>query len=117
MEKTILEGRLKDAELRLELQNVQLEFASIKAGNAAMRTLVDQLQVTDALGNCKINNINVLHAGEKARKRGIHPDFETQGKRHQNSKTGVSVAHLKNLCPPNFKKQTNKQTKKNVIGF
>ena len=51
VEKTILEGRLNDAELRLELQNVQLEFATIKARNAEIRTLVDQLQVTDALGN------------------------------------------------------------------
>ena len=32
-----------------------------------------------------------LHAGNKACKRGIHPVFETQGRRHQNSKIGVSL--------------------------
>ena len=31
-----------------------------------------------------------LHAGNKAGKRGIHPGFETQGRHHQKSKTGVS---------------------------
>ena len=36
-----------------------------------------------------------LHADNKACKRGIHPDFETQGRRHQNVKTGVSVAPQK----------------------
>ena len=29
---------------------------------------------------------------------GIHPGFETQGRRHQKSKTGVSVAPRKGLC-------------------
>ena len=40
---------------------------------------------------------NSWHAGDKARKRGIHPGFETQGRRHQKSKTGVSVAPGKGL--------------------
>ena len=30
---------------------------------------------------------------------GIHPGFETQGRRHQKSKPGVSVAHKNNWCP------------------
>ena len=29
-------------------------------------------------------------------------DFETWGRRHQKSKTGVSVARQKDTCPPNF---------------
>ena len=40
---------------------------------------------------------NPLHTGDKAHKRGIQPDFETRGRRHQKSKTGVSVAPQKGL--------------------
>ena len=40
---------------------------------------------------------NSLHASDKALKRGIHPGFETQERRHQKSKTGVSVAPQKGL--------------------
>ena len=39
------------------------------------------------------------HTGEKACKWGIHPGFETHGRRHQKSKTRASVA----TCPPNKK--------------
>ena len=45
----------------------------------------------------EMNLRNSLHAGDKARKRGIHPGFETQGRRYQKSKTGVSVAPQKGL--------------------
>ena len=31
-----------------------------------------------------------------------HSGFETDGTCHQKSKTGVSVAHKKDLCPPEF---------------
>ena len=45
---------------------------------------------------------------------GIHPGFEIQGRRHQKFKTGVAVAHEKDLCPPrNFKKNKNKN--KNLL--
>ena len=37
-------------------------------------------------GNLRIS----WHAGDEARKWGVHPGFETQGRRHQKSKTGVS---------------------------
>ena len=43
--------------------------------------------------------VNSLHAGDKARKRGIHPGFETQGRRHQKSNTGVQWPPKKDLCP------------------
>ena len=45
----------------------------------------------------EVNLRNSLHAGDKASKRGIHPDFETQGRRHHKSKTGVSAAPQKGL--------------------
>ena len=45
----------------------------------------------------EVNLRNSWHAGNKARKRGIHPGFETQGRRHQKSLTGVSVAPQKGL--------------------
>ena len=40
---------------------------------------------------------NPLHVDMEACKRGIHSDFETQGRRHQKSKTGVSVVPEKGL--------------------
>ena len=45
----------------------------------------------------EVNLRNLLCAGEEARKRGIHPGFETQERHHQKSKTGVSVAPQKGL--------------------
>ena len=48
-----------------------------------------------------------VHTGKKARQNGIHPGFETQGRCHQKSKTGVSVAPQKGLfvSSKNFKKK------------
>ena len=46
---------------------------------------------SDADGN------DLLALNKKACKREIHPGFETQGRRHQKSKTGVSVAPQKGL--------------------
>ena len=40
----------------------------------------------------EVNLGNPLHTGEKACKQGIHPGFETKGRYHHKSKTGVSVA-------------------------
>ena len=34
----------------------------------------------------EVNLRNSLHAGDKARKREIHPGFETQGRHHQKNK-------------------------------
>ena len=45
------------------------------------------------------------HRGEKVPKKGIHPGFDTQGRYHQKSKTGVSVAPRKGLMPPPQKKR------------
>ena len=54
----------------------------------------------------KSKNVNVqkhnLHTGDEAHKRGIHPGFETQGRRHQQSKTGASVALHKGLMSSFF---------------
>ena len=55
----------------------------------------------------EVNLRNSLHAGNKARKWGIHPGFETQGRRHQKSKTGVSVAPRKGLTSCKLKKKTS----------
>ena len=45
----------------------------------------------------EVNLKNSLHAGDKAHRRGIHPGFETQDRRHQKSKTGALVAPQKGL--------------------
>ena len=45
----------------------------------------------------EVNLRNSLHTGDKAHKQWIHPGFETQGRHHQKSKTGVSVAPQKGL--------------------
>ena len=53
----------------------------------------------------EVNLRNSWHAGDKACKRGNHPGFETQGRRHQKSKTGVLVASKKDSCPPKILKK------------
>ena len=40
----------------------------------------------------EVNLMNQLHAGNEAYKQGIQPGFETQGRYHEKSKTGISVA-------------------------
>ena len=46
-----------------------------------------------------VNLRNPLLAGDKGHKWEIDPGFETQGRRHQKSKTGISVAPQKGLMP------------------
>ena len=53
----------------------------------------------------EVNLRNSLHTGDKACKWGIHPGFETQGRHHQKSKTGVWVAPQKGLMSSNFFKK------------
>ena len=38
----------------------------------------------------QMNLKNPLHTGDEAHKCGIHPGFDTQGRHHQKSKTGIS---------------------------
>ena len=47
------------------------------------------------LQGAELNLSNELHTAKKANKWGIHPGFETHGKHHQKSKTGVVVAPAK----------------------
>ena len=51
-----------------------------------------------------VNLRNPLHTGDEEYKQWSHHSFKTQGRGHQKSKTGVSVAHKKDLCPPKIKK-------------
>ena len=58
----------------------------------------------------EVNLRNSWHTGDKACKQGIHPGFETQGRRHQKSKTGVSVDPRKGLMSSkNLLKKRKKQ--------
>ena len=61
-------------------------------GSAAMLTSIQSVGVAP-----EVNLRNSLHTGHKAHKRGIHPGFETQGRHHQKSKTGMSVVPRKGL--------------------
>ena len=45
----------------------------------------------------EVNLWKPLHAGDTERKRRIHPDLETQGRRHQKSQTGLLVAYRKKI--------------------
>ena len=63
-----------------------------RKGLAAMLTSIQSAGVAP-----EVNLRNSLHIGDKARKRGIHPGFETQGRHCQKSKTEVSVAPRKGL--------------------
>ena len=50
-------------------------------------------------------DLNLRHplcAGKEAHKQGIHPGFETQGRCHQKSKTGVSVSSQKGPVSSKF---------------
>ena len=53
----------------------------------------------------EVNLRNPLHADKKTCKQGIHPDFETQGRHHQKSRTGVSVALQKGRESSKIKKK------------
>ena len=53
----------------------------------------------------EVNLRNSLHADNKAGKQGIHPGFETQGKCHHKSKTGISMALQKGLMSSIFFKK------------
>ena len=53
----------------------------------------------------EVNLRNPLCPGEKVSKWGIRSDFETQGRCHQKSKTGVSVAPQKKFSDFFFKKK------------
>ena len=55
----------------------------------------------------EVNLRNPLHARNKECKCGIHPGFETQGRHDQKSKTGLSVAPIKYVCPPKNSKKEN----------
>ena len=66
----------------------------------------------DAYHLCAQEVLHKLRAREKARKRGIHPGFETQGRCHQKSRTGVSVAPRKGLM--SSKNVNNKSVK--IVG-
>ena len=51
---------------------------------------------------CVTPEVNLRITQVRKHAKGIYPGFDTQGRHHQKSKTGVSVAHKKNLCPPKF---------------
>ena len=57
------------------------------------------------VSRCHIRDESEDHTSEKACK-GIHHSFETQGRCHQKSKTGVSVAPQKGLMSSKNKKKT-----------
>ena len=54
----------------------------------------------------EVNLRHLLCTGEEAHKQKIHPGFETQGRRHKKSKSGISVAPQKGLM---FSKILKKQ--------
>ena len=54
----------------------------------------------------EMNLRNPSHAGDEAYNSGIHPGFETQGRCHQKSKTGISVASQKVLTAIFFVKKS-----------
>ena len=76
----------------VQLQTRDLQDAYIDRHVQANGRNLDE---TDKQPGCSVNCI--LQAGEKGHKWGIQPGFETQGRRHQKSKTGVSVAPQKEL--------------------
>ena len=66
-------------------------------GSAAMLTTKRSAGVTPDMNliDC------VTHIPPPNANKAAHSGFETQRRCHQKSKIGVSVAHKKDLCPPN----------------
>ena len=58
----------------------------IEKSSAAMLAPIRSSGVTP-----EVNLRNPLHAGDEECKGGVHPGFETQGRRHQKFKTRVTV--------------------------
>ena len=83
-----------------------------RKGSAAMLTSIQSAGVAP-----EVNLRNSLHTGDDARKQGIHPDFETQGRHRQKSKTGYQWPHEKDLCPPKivFLKKTKRDATQPVL--
>ena len=63
------------------------------------------LLMKQKLAHCNIKLHFDLEPLQEACKRGIHPCFETQSRRYQTSKTGVSVVPQKDWCPRKLKKR------------
>ena len=99
-----LVGMVKSIVLRYAPSKVWLPPISVhmckytdQKGTAAMLSTKRSAGVTP-----EVSVRNPLHNGEKACKQGIHPGFETQCRRHQMSKTGVSAAWQKDLVAPKY---------------
>ena len=65
------------------------------------------------VGQCAKNSTmrNPLHAGENARKPGIHPSFKPTADVPRSPKQGYQWPHEKDLCPPKIKKKKNSTMK------
>ena len=64
-------------------------------GSGAMLTSIQSAGVAP-----EVNLRNLWCAGKEACNRGTHPGFETQGRHHQKSGTGLSVAPTKGTYAP-----------------
>ena len=63
----------------------------LRLGIESFSAMLTAKQLGGVTPEVNLRNLS-LHADEKACKSGIYPDPETQGRRHQKSKTGASVA-------------------------
>ena len=81
-----------------------------RKGSAATLTSVQSPGVEP-----EVNLRNSLPAANKAHKQGVHPGFETQERRHQKSKTGVSVPPRKGLM--SYKIFLEKEKKRRNVIF
>ena len=70
------------------------------------------------MSSVSLKILSILHNAQarKQASEGMHPDFETQGRHHLESKIGVSVAPQKGLMSPkNFKKRYTVQSLQNIL--
>ena len=79
-----------DAKLYSVFQYLYVDKYVDQKGSAAMPAVKKSAGVAP-----EVNLRNPLHAGDEACKQEMHPGFETQGRLHQKSKSGVPVALTK----------------------
>ena len=65
--------------------------------------------------NITVHHENSLHAGDEACKRGIHFDFENQGRLYQKSKTGYQWSHKRAYILQFIFKKIKALAKRNIL--
>ena len=82
---------------------VPLMLENVYTSSWINKGLASMLSIKSSAGVIlDVNLRNPLHTGKKAHMHGFHSGFETQGRHHQKSRTGVGMVSQKGLMSSNF---------------